>query len=73
MRVIYPLVQYGLLDLLDKALLDVVVSQRMCGHIKQQKVLLLSGEDAFFNQVFCQPFTDVPQLIMKLQGVPRLS
>ena len=60
MRVIHPLVQYGLLDLLDEALLDVVVGQRMCGHIEKEEVLLLSSEDAFFHQVLCQPLADVP-------------
>lgn len=45
----------------------------MCGHVKKQEVLFLCGEDAFLYQVFCQTFSNIPQLVVKLQGIPGLS
>lgn len=45
----------------------------MCGHVKKQEVLFLCGEDTLLDQVFCQTFSNVSQLVVQLQGIPGLS
>lgn len=45
----------------------------MCGHVKQQEVLFLRGQDAFLHQVLREALPDVSQLVVQLQGIPGLS
>lgn len=45
----------------------------MRGHVKKQEVLFLGGEHTFLNQVFGQTFSDIPELVVQLQGIPGLS
>lgn len=45
----------------------------MGGHVKEQEVLLLCGQDALLHQVLCQALSDVPQLVVQLEGIPGLS
>lgn len=54
-------------------LFDVIVSEWMCGHVEQQEVLFLRGENSFLHQVFCQTLSDISQLVVQLQGIPGLS
>lgn len=49
------------------------VGERMCGHVKQQEVLFLCGEDTFLYQVFRQTLSNVSELVVQLQGIPGLS
>lgn len=54
-------------------LLNGAVGERMCGHVKQQEVLFLCGQDTFLHQVLCEALPDVSQLVVQLQGIPGLS
>ena len=50
-RVIHPLGQHALLDLLDQLGLLHIVSHRMSGHVKQQEVLFLCCQHTFLHLV----------------------
>ena len=45
----------------------------MRGHVEQQEVLLLGGEDALLSEVLSQTLPHILQLIAQLQRVPRLT
>lgn len=45
----------------------------MCSHVKKQEVLFLRGQDAFLDQILCETLSDIPQLVVQLQGIPGLS
>lgn len=45
----------------------------MGSHVKKQEVLLLRSQDALLHQVLCQALSDVPKLVVQLQGIPGLS
>lgn len=49
------------------------VGERMGSHVKKQEVLLLCSQDTLLHQVLCQALSDVPQLVVQLQGIPGLS
>jgi len=49
------------------------VGERMCGHVKEQEVLLLCREHTFLDQVFCQTLSNISELVVQLQGIPGLS
>ena len=58
---------------LDELVLDGSVRDRVRGHVEEQEVLLLGGEDALLGQVLGQPLPHVLQLVAQLQRVPRLA
>ena len=62
-----------LADLFDEPELGLRVGDRVGGHVEQQEVLLLGGEDALLHQVLGQPLAHVAQLVAQLQRVPRLT
>lgn len=45
----------------------------MRGHVEEQEVLFLRGQDPFLHQVFRQALSDISQLVVQLQGIPGLS
>ena len=49
--IVRPTRQHTVLHFLDQFHLVNVVVQRMCRHIEQEKVLLLSAADAFINEI----------------------
>eukprot|EP00730_Choanoeca_flexa_P003871 TRINITY_DN11528_c0_g1_i5.p3 TRINITY_DN11528_c0_g1~~TRINITY_DN11528_c0_g1_i5.p3 ORF type:complete len:112 (-),score=2.05 TRINITY_DN11528_c0_g1_i5:517-852(-) len=71
--VVLPAAQHGVLHLFDNALFDLSVRDRVRGHVKQQKVLLLGGQHALFHQVFRQALAYVAQLKFKLERIPCLT
>lgn len=73
MRVVHPLVQHGLLHLLNKALLNIIIGKGVCSHVEQKEVLFLCCQDALLYEILGQALSNVTQLIVKLQGVPCLA
>ena len=45
----------------------------MRGHVEEQEVLFLGGEDAFLHQVLSQTLSNISQLVVQLQRIPGLS
>ena len=61
------------MHLLDELVLDRSVGDWVRGHVEEQKVLLLGGEDALLREVLGQPLPHVLQLVTQLQRVPCLA
>lgn len=59
--------------LLNEPTLDHIVVERMRGHVKQQKVLLLGGQYSLFGQILGQSLANILQLVAQLQWVPRFT
>ena len=72
-RVVDPLAQNGVLDLLDQLVLDGAVGHGVGRHVEEQEVLLLGRQNALLGQIFGQALADVLQLIAELEGVPGLA
>lgn len=45
----------------------------MGSHVKKQEVLLFCSQDTLLHQVLSQALSDVPKLVVQLQGIPGLS
>lgn len=73
LRVVHPPLQDAVLKFFHESLFLRRVGDRMSSHVEQEEILLLSGQDALLNEVFCDPFSDISQLILQLEGIPGLT
>lgn len=71
--VVDPLGQHGVLDFLHQFGLGGGVCERVGGHVEEQEVLLLGGEDTLLNEVLGKALAHVAELVAQFQGVPGLA
>eukprot|EP00053_Salpingoeca_punica_P023466 m.10194 g.10194 ORF g.10194 m.10194 type:complete len:307 (+) comp5152_c1_seq1:82-1002(+) len=71
--IVLPLREHTVLHLLDDALLGCGVCDGVCGHVEQEKVLLLRCQHALLHQSLCQALAHVAHVELELERVPGLA
>jgi hypothetical protein len=57
----------------DGSIFDMEVSDRMCGHVEEENVVLLCVEDNLVNEPYCKIFVDLLELVANFEHIPRLT
>ena len=73
MRVVHPFAEDSVLNFSDQFVFLDIVSDGVGGHVKQEEILLLCGQDSLLHQVLGEALADVLELVAQLQWVPSLS
>lgn len=71
--VVDPPVEEALLKPFHQPLLLRGVGDRVGGHVEEEEVLLLGGQDALLHQVLGNPLADVTELVLQLEGIPGFT